>query len=134
VENPLPSGRGAFNYQRRTETRDTEIAGTPITRGQKVVSWYVAANRDPEVFADPDRFDITRAPNPHVAVGAGRHFCLGSHLARLELALMFEAIVTRLPDLCPTAPWRYGRSPIAPSVLGPAVMPAAFTPGPRVCS
>jgi cytochrome P450 len=123
-----------ITYQRRTATRDTEIAGTPITRGQKVVSWYVAANRDPEVFADPDRFDITRAPNPHVAFGAGRHFCLGSHLARLELALMFEAIVTRLADLRPTAPWRYRQSPIAPSVLGPAVMPAAFTPGPRVRS
>ncbi len=121
-----------ITYQRRTATRDTRIGDQEIRAGQKVVSWYVAANRDPEVFADPDRFDITRAPNPHVAFGAGRHFCLGSHLARLELALMFEAIVTRLPDVRPSAPWRYRQSPIAPSVLGPASMPVTFTPGVRL--
>lgn len=118
-------------YQRRTATRDTTLGGRHIAEGQKVVAWYVAANRDSEVFADPDRFDITRAPNPHIAFGAGRHFCLGSHLARLELNLMFEAIMTRLPDLEPSEPWRYRQSPITPSVLGPAVMPATFTPGPR---
>ena len=120
-----------ITYQRRTTTRDTQIGGQDIAKGQKVLAWYVAANRDPEVFADPDRFDITRSPNPHIAFGAGRHFCLGSHLARLELRLMFEAIMTRLPDLAPSAPWQYRQSPITPSVLGPSYMPATFTPGPR---
>jgi cytochrome P450 len=123
-----------ITYQRRTATRDTRIGDREVARGQKVVSWYVAANRDPDVFADPDRFDITRSPNPHIAFGAGRHFCLGSHLARLELTLMFEAIMTRLPDLRPSAPWKYRQSPITPSVLGPAIMPAAFTPGPKLRS
>ena len=121
-----------ITYQRRTATRDTTIGGREIKKGQKVVNWYVAANRDPEIFPDPDRFDITRSPNPHIAFGAGRHFCLGSHLARLELTLMFEAIMQRLPDIEPAAPWRYRESPITPSVLGPAYMPARFTPGTKV--
>jgi cytochrome P450 len=119
-------------FQRRTVTRDTEIAGVAIKKGQKVASYYGAANRDPEVFSDPDTFDITRNPNPHLAFGAGRHFCLGSHLARAELVAMFTALMARMPDLRPTGETVWHESPETPSVVGPYAIPVAFTPGSRL--
>ena len=70
---------------RRTATRDTEIRGQAIAAGERVLMLYQSANRDEEVFADPDRFDVTRSPNPHLAFGIGPHFCLGANLARVEL-------------------------------------------------
>lgn len=118
-------------YQRRTATTDTTIGGTAITRGAKVVSFYVAGNRDPEVFSDPDRFDITRRPNPHLAFGAGRHFCLGSHLARLELAIMFRELARRMPDLRLAGSPRWYPFEAAPAAMGPLSIPVKFTPGPR---
>jgi cytochrome P450 len=85
---------------RRTATRDTEIGGQKIAEGDKVVLWYCSANRDEEVFDAPFRFDVRRTPNEHVAFGGpGPHHCLGAHLARREIALMFEEIFRRLPDL-----------------------------------
>lgn len=84
---------------RRTATRDTEIGGTAIREGDKVVLWFASANRDEEVFADPYRFDVTRAPNDHIAFGKGAHFCLGSALARLEMRIMFEELLPRLADV-----------------------------------
>ena len=82
---------------RRTATRDAEIRGQQIAKGQKVVMFYPSANRDEEVFAEPDRFDVRRAPNPHVAFGGGgAHFCLGASLARLEIRCLFDAILARL--------------------------------------
>ena len=87
------------HYFRRTATTDTTLAGERIAEGEKVVLWLTAANRDPDVFADPHRFDITRAPNPHVAFGHGTHFCLGSHLARLELRLTLPLLLEQLPGL-----------------------------------
>ena len=82
---------------RRTGLRDAEIRGQKIAKGEKVVMFYPSANRDEEVFADPDRFDIHRSPNPHVAFGGGgAHFCLGASLARLEIRCLFEAILDRL--------------------------------------
>ena len=89
----------AFSHFRRTATRDAEIDGQKVKRGEKVVMWYVSSNRDESRYADPDRFDVTRNPE-HQAFGAGgRHFCLGAALARLELKLMFEETLVRYPRI-----------------------------------
>jgi cytochrome P450 len=84
---------------RRTATADTEIAGQPITAGDKVVMYYGAANRDERAFDAPDRFDVGRTPNPHVGFGIGGHFCLGANLARMEMRIMIEEILDRIPDI-----------------------------------
>jgi cytochrome P450 len=85
---------------RRTATRDLELGGQPIRAGEKVVLWYGSANRDAEAFDEPFRFDVTRTPNEHVGFGGpGPHFCLGAHLARREITVMFRELFTRLPDL-----------------------------------
>jgi cytochrome P450 len=78
--------------------RDTKIGDQEICKGEKVVMYYGAANRDPEVFDDPERFDITRRPNPHVAFGVGTHFCMGSHIARLEMRVTLEEFLRRFPN------------------------------------
>jgi cholest-4-en-3-one 26-monooxygenase len=89
----------AFAHFRRTATRDTELAGQPIRKGEKVVMWYVSSNRDESRYEDPDRFDVTRNPE-HQAFGAGgRHFCLGTALARLELKVMLEETLARYPAM-----------------------------------
>jgi cytochrome P450 len=89
----------AFAHFRRTATRDTELAGQQIREGQKVVMWYVSSNRDASRYEDPDRFDVRRNPE-HQAFGAGgRHFCLGTALARLELEIMFEETLARHPAM-----------------------------------
>ncbi|MGA8679795.1 MAG: cytochrome P450 [Acidimicrobiales bacterium] len=85
---------------RRTATKDTKIGGQQIHEGDKVVFWHISANRDEDVFEDPDRFDVARSPNEHVAFGGGgSHFCLGANLARLEIRVMFTEILSTLPDL-----------------------------------
>jgi cytochrome P450 len=85
---------------RRTATRDVELGGQAIRAGDKVVVWYVSANFDEEVFPDPLRFDVGRRPNPHVTFGGGGpHYCLGAHLARLEVQVMFDALLPRLADI-----------------------------------
>ena len=89
----------AFAHFRRTATRDTELGGQRIRKGEKVVMWYVSSNRDESRYTDPDRFDVTRNPE-HQAFGAGgRHFCLGTALARLELKILFEETLTRFPAM-----------------------------------
>ena len=89
----------AFAHFRRTATCDTELAGQQIREGEKVVMWYVSSNRDESRYEDPDRFDVRRNPD-HQAFGAGgRHFCLGTALARLELNVLFEETLARYPEM-----------------------------------
>jgi cytochrome P450 len=89
----------AFAHFRRTATRDTELNGRQIKEGEKVVMWYVSSNRDETRYEDPDRFDVHRNPE-HQAFGAGgRHFCLGTALARLELRILFEETLERFPNM-----------------------------------
>ena len=89
----------AFAHFRRTATCDTELHGQRIKEGEKVVMWYVSSNRDESRYEDPDRFDVARNPE-HQAFGAGgRHFCLGTALARLELRILFEETLARYPDI-----------------------------------
>jgi cholest-4-en-3-one 26-monooxygenase len=86
----------AVHSFRRTATRDTEIRGFPIRENDKIILWYPSANRDEEVFEAPDRFDIRRSPNDHVAFGYGEHYCLGANLARMELQEIFRGIAARI--------------------------------------
>lgn len=87
-------------FMRRNLTRDYEMNGHTYKAGDKVLLFYNSANRDEAVFADPDTFDITRAPNPHVGFGGpGPHFCLGANLARREITVMLEELFTRVPDI-----------------------------------
>jgi cytochrome P450 len=86
-----------LHYFRRTAAEDTELSGTKIAAGQKVAMLYTSANRDEEVFDDPQRFDIRRDPNPHLSFGIAEHFCLGAHLARLEGRVFFEELLAAFP-------------------------------------
>jgi methyl-branched lipid omega-hydroxylase len=87
-------------FMRRTLTQDYTMNGQEYRKDDKVVLFYYSANRDAAVFAEPDRFDITRSPNPHVGFGApGPHYCLGAHLARRELTVMLRELMTRVPDI-----------------------------------
>ncbi len=89
----------AFAHFRRTATKDTELGGQQIREGDKIVMWYPSSGRDETVYEDADRFDVTRKPD-HQAFGAGgRHFCLGTALARLELRVMIEETLKRYPDM-----------------------------------
>jgi cholest-4-en-3-one 26-monooxygenase len=84
---------------RRTALCDTKIGDRKIRAGDKVVMYYGAANRDPRVFDDPESFDISRKPNPHLAFGVGTHFCMGSHIARLEMRVTLEEFLRRFPNV-----------------------------------
>ena len=87
-------------YFRRTAVEDTVIRGVEIPAGDRVSIWYPSANRDAAAFADPFTFDIARAPNPHVAFGGGgMHYCLGAHLAKREIRVMFEELLARVADI-----------------------------------
>jgi cholest-4-en-3-one 26-monooxygenase len=88
-----------INLFRRTAIRDTVLAGQKIAEGEKVVLFYASANRDGDVFTAPQQFDIGRDPNPHLAFGFGPHFCLGRHLAALELRVLLQAIAERMPAI-----------------------------------
>jgi cytochrome P450 len=109
---------------RRTLQREALLRGVKLREGEKVVMFYPAANRDEEVFAEPDRFDVRRAPNPHLAFGGGgAHYCLGANLARLEIRCLFEAVLRRLDDLELAGPVERLHSSF---IDGPRRMPVRF--------
>ncbi len=97
-------------YNRRTATRDVEIGRQQINAGDKVTLWWASANRDEAVFTDPYTFDIDRNPNPHLAFGRGTHFCLGAALARMEIRVMFDALLEQVGEVALTGPVEYVRS------------------------
>jgi cholest-4-en-3-one 26-monooxygenase len=114
-------------HMRRTVTDEVEFQGHRLGRGERIVMWYPAANRDEAVFGPTaETFDITRTPNDHMAFGAGGpHFCLGAWLARLELRLMLEELTVSLPDIHVSGEPVWARSNI---ILGPLHLPVEFTP------
>ena len=111
----------------RVATRDVELGGQQVREGDTVLLLYPSANRDEDVFDDPFRFDIERSPNDHIAFGMGSHFCMGNGLARLELRVMFEQLLRRLPDLALVDENEPGYRP-ANFVSGYESMPVRFTP------
>lgn len=116
-------------YMRRTATRDLTVSGHDLHEGDRLVLFYGSANRDPRRFDDPERFDVRRAPNPHVGFGGpGPHFCLGAHLARRELAVVFRELFRRLPDLEVDGPAVPLESAGIPLVTGIKRLPIRFTP------
>jgi cholest-4-en-3-one 26-monooxygenase len=116
-------------YFRRTAQVDTVLADTKISEGDKVTIWYVSANRDEAVFDAPDRFDVARTPNRHIAFGGGGpHFCLGANLARLEIRVMFDELIRRMPTLAPAGKPARLRSNF---INGIKHLPVSFAPGPR---
>jgi len=110
---------------RRTAERDVALAGQEIRAGDKVVVWYVSANRDERVFPDPERFDVGRSPNEHLTFGFGPHFCLGAALARLEVQILFEELFRRLPDVASAGPAVRMRGN---HIAGIKHLPVRFTP------
>ena len=113
-------------YFRRTSTHDMEVRGQQIKEGDKVSLWYIAGNRDEEVFPNADQFDVGRSPNMHIAFGGGGpHNCLGLNLARLEIRVMFEELLRRMPDIQQTGPAARLRSNF---INGVKHLPVKFTP------
>ena len=86
-------------YNRRTLTRDIDFHGHTFKEGEHVALYYASANRDEDVFENPDTFDIARKPNRHLAFGVGAHFCAGAHVARLELEMAYKYLLPRLEDV-----------------------------------
>jgi cytochrome P450 family 142 subfamily A polypeptide 1 len=111
----------------RTMTRDVELHGETLHQGQKLLLLYPSANRDETVFDAPEEFDITRTPNDHMAFGFGSHFCLGNRLARMELSVMFDRLLDRLPDLA-LADDQPPPKRAANFVSGYESLPVVFTP------
>jgi cytochrome P450 len=113
----------------RTAMKDTELRGVPVKEGDRVAMFYPSANRDAAHFADPDRFDVTRKPNPHVAFGGGgMHFCLGANLARVEAAVLVPEVLSRMKHLELAGPVERMPSTL---INGIHSMPVRFTPSAR---
>ena len=116
-------------FMRRTATTDVTVSGHDFAKGDKVVLFYGAANRDPRHFDDPESFDVLRDPNPHVGFGGpGPHFCLGAHLARREVSVAFRQLLTRLPDIEVTGDAVPLQAAGIPLVGGIKRLPVKFTP------
>jgi len=113
---------------RRTATSDFVLGGQTIREGDKVVVYFPSANRDADVFADPDTFDIARTPNDHLAFGYGTHFCLGAPLARLETSHVLRALLARLDQIERAAPIELARTNFIRSVKQ---LPIRFTRSPK---
>lgn len=113
-------------HMARVATADTVLHGQAIKEGDRVVLWYPSVNRDEDVFTDPYRFDITRAPNEHLAFGIGEHFCLGAGFARLELKVLFQELFRRFPDIRLDGEPERLRSTF---IAGIKHLPVAYTPG-----
>ncbi|MFL5860767.1 MAG: cytochrome P450, partial [Solirubrobacteraceae bacterium] len=114
-------------FMRRTATQDTTLGGHALKEGDKLMLYYWSANRDEDVFDDPYRFDVKRDPNPHVGFGGpGPHFCLGAHLARREITVMFRELLRRIPDIEVSGePSRL----LSGFINGIKHLPVTFTPG-----
>jgi methyl-branched lipid omega-hydroxylase len=114
-------------FMRRTVTGPTTVSGHEFNEGDKCILFYNSANRDEEVFEDPDRFDVRRTPNPHIGFGApGPHLCLGAHLARREITVMFRELFKHLPDIRASAePDRL----LSSFINGIKHLPCTFSPG-----
>jgi cytochrome P450 family 142 subfamily A polypeptide 1 len=110
----------------RTVADQVELHGETLRQGDQLILVYPAANRDPAAFDAPETFDVQRRPNQHLAFGFGPHFCMGASLARLELTVMFEELLARLPDLHLAGDPLPRR--VSNFISGPEAMPVAFTP------
>jgi cholest-4-en-3-one 26-monooxygenase len=129
VEEMLRFVTPVMNFRRQSTTK-TELSGQAIEPDQKVVFFHISANRDETVFENPQLFDITRKPNPHIAFGGGGpHFCLGANLARMEIRVMFEHLLDRVPDIALDGTVERLQSSF---INGVKHIPVAFTPGPRM--
>ena len=113
-------------HMRRTTTCETEVGGQLMGPGEKLVMWYGAANRDPDIFVNPDKFDIKRVnADKHLAFGIGRHTCIGKPVALMQLKEVYKQILTRFPDMKMDGDWK-----VAPNNFVHAIqeMPVSFTP------
>ena len=129
VEEMLRYVTPVMNF-RRQSTSEFELGGQKIEADSKVVFFHISANRDEKVFANPQKFDITRNPNPHMAFGGGGpHFCLGANLARMEIRVMFEHLLDRMPDMKLTGDVQRLQSAF---ISGVKHIPISFPAGPTV--
>ncbi len=117
-------------FMRRTATEPVVLSDQQFEEGDRFILFYGAANRDPRVFEEPERFDVRRSPNPHVGFGGpGPHFCLGAHLARRELGIAFRQLFERVPDIHPVGVPEYLETALGPPLVsGVKHLKVAFTP------
>jgi cholest-4-en-3-one 26-monooxygenase len=129
IEEMLRFVTPVMNFRRQT-TQPVEIGGKQIGEDEKVVFFHISANRDADIFENPDAFDVGRSPNPHMAFGGGGpHFCLGANLARMEIKVMFNHLLDRVPDLHPEGDVERLQSAF---INGVKHIPVGFEPGPRI--